>query len=182
MELSNVLRAWARDLRQQVPGQAAEYEYCDLPCESCAAERNLRACPLTSDFRLERWAAWHIGRIMADPVLWANEAAEQARSWANPGMVLLFHLLYKTASETKQTELALLRPYLESVLRHWTMNGTLRALIEQGSDAELIEAARELLECANASGMAELRVLPEIVNGVNMTPTVGRPTSEWGRP
>jgi hypothetical protein len=196
MELNDLLRGWARDIRGGNGGGQADpggYEFCTDGhlgmCASCASEYNLKACPLSGDEHLQVWVAWHIERIWADPAVWAREAAEQAATWTNPGPLCLFRLLYESALHGEDYGVASVAP---CILERWMSKGWLRTFAEEMQErerrepanqdyADLAEATEALLGYALAAGIPEEGSV-QIVDGVNVCPDVGRPSSEWPRP
>jgi len=119
MTLQNLLQNVASGLRGEAPEPG--YEFCyqgDMGmCARCPVEKNRKRCPLTDDEYLERWVAWHVRRIVADPTHWADEAYEQVREWSNPGMMIFLELAYDLPLESDA--MGYWREKTQAVLKYW---------------------------------------------------------------
>ena len=192
--MRSLLRNVADGLRPDKPEVDPGWEYChvghDIGCDTCDAGRNKRRCPLSDDEYLTRWVSWHLLRIDQDPQKWAGDARSQISQSSNPGQFILFRGLYEMAAEQEGMEHW--RQRLSEVLAAWMYDGWLAYFAGEARERQrrnghdqtandIADEADAVLALAVAAGI-EPQEQAQMVNGVNMNPTVGRPTTEWGSP
>ena len=194
--MHSLLRNVADGLRGEVRVDTG-FAYCHNGaggmCESCPVERNRNACQLSEDEHLERWIVWHTRGICEDPYKWAYRAFYDIRSCNNAGMFVFFEVVYRLVLENGDNEdLVSALPYLEEVLTCW--GSWLRRFAGEARQRHIdhpgnkdykdaSETCDAILALAAAAGRPEpVYIEPQMVDGVCMNPTSGRPTTEWPRP
>ena len=188
--MRSLLRSVADALRVDEPGDNRRVGFCHNGqmgmCEPCPCHYDKGSCPLSEDEHLAAWISWQVRDIVDDPAKWASDAYMQAYTWHNPAMLMLFKMLLETARETEHPVLSAPLPHFEIVL---VTLGDLRQFAEDARQwaaknpayQDVAEIAGELVGLARDGPAATTPEL-EMVDGICMNPTSGRPTSEWPRP
>jgi hypothetical protein len=105
--LDSLLRGVRREIGrgnghgQADPGYQFCYDGAGGMCAECPVEHNRKACRLSEGEQLERWIAWHVDRMLTDPVGWEDLAVYNVTlPDPNPGALMLFVMCYDMAQDT----------------------------------------------------------------------------------
>jgi hypothetical protein len=122
--LDSLLRGVRREIGrgnghgQADPGYQFCYDGAGGMCAECPVEHNRKACRLSEGEQLERWIAWHVDRMLTDPVGWEDLAVYNVTlPDPNPGALMLFVMCYDMAQDTDNEAMLDARPHFERVLR-----------------------------------------------------------------